>query len=37
VYVKADAVLPGTGSFFGLAAYGASASFPWIMVVSSPL
>ncbi|HSK04174.1 MAG TPA: thrombospondin type 3 repeat-containing protein [Kofleriaceae bacterium] len=36
VYVEADAVLPGTGSLVGLAAYGASATFSWIMVVSSP-
>jgi hypothetical protein len=36
VYVEADAIAPGAGSLVGLAAYGASASFPWIMIVSSP-
>ncbi len=36
VYVEAESPLSGTGSLVGLAAYGASATYPWIMVISSP-
>lgn len=35
-YVEGGLLTPGAGPLVGLATFGASATFPWIMVVSSP-